>query len=371
MNDHTQSNSPEQTLTRAQRRALPIELTPPQHALAEEIITELEEYEPSAQQQLRALIRHDSELVREVLLETRQVMEGGGIAVKSGKRSRTPGGVFFYLISQRLTPEQRRETLQLYHVKKKNPARAASQKASKAKGIPWDLYTRHLSTLKSVVGKASNVKISLTGRPGKVRIVGDTVMTMVEHTVKSASLPKGVPTPPRTPTTYTVYIGVKQWRRIADALNDPDDVLIVEGVCAYDPEQQGMVVFATSALSKMQEVAKREAKASPGTESAPTKAKKPAREVFEASADEPVVASSAVPVPTPLDLSRYPIPENVPSEIAHRLYDLYSAAEQFRHKLRLMDEQPPEKRLGYTMTERLLRNTEEQIARIEAPYRGS
>src|SRR5690606_664499 len=169
-------------------------------------------------------------------------------------------------ISQRLTPEERRETLQLYQVKKKNPAGAASQKTNKApKGLPWDLYIRHLSLLKSDVGKASNVKISLTGRPGKVRIVGDTVMTMVEHSVRAASLPKGVPTPPRTPTNYTVYIGLKQWRRIADALSDPDDVLIVEGVCAYDPEQQGMVVFATSALSKMQEVAKREAKAGQGT----------------------------------------------------------------------------------------------------------
>ncbi len=372
MNDQNPDHTPELTLTRAERRALPIELTPEQAALADEVFTALAEEAPSAQQQIRAVIKRcGMEVVRETLDETLKIQAGGGMPVKSGKRARTPGGVFFHLLVQRLSPEDRRETLLLYQVKKKNP-NSGQAKPTKAKpGLPWELYTRYRSVLNSSVGKATTVKITLVGRPGKVKINGDTVMTMVEHSVRTASLPKGVPTPPKTPTPYVIYISLKQWRRIESALQDADDMLIVEGVCTYDPEQQGMVVFATSALSKMQEMAKREAKAgqipSPAAQmpgaAKPVKASNPADEV-------PTVQTEVEMPPLPQDLSRYPIPKNAPLHIASKLYDLYSAAEQFRHKLRVMDEQPPEKRLGYALTERLLRSTEEQIASIEKPYQS-
>jgi len=65
------------------------------------------------------------------------------------------------------------------------------------------------------------------------------------------SLPKGLPTPPATPTFSTVYIAKKQWVKVADAIENPDDVLILEGWATDDAEREGMAVFATNVTTKL------------------------------------------------------------------------------------------------------------------------
>ncbi|NJO83740.1 MAG: hypothetical protein HC828_13695 [Blastochloris sp.] len=159
----------------------------------------------------------------------------------------------------------------------------------------------------------------LVGRPGDVDIRGQTVILTIEYTYKSAGLPKGVPTPLQTPTRFTVFIGLKQWRRVEGALRaNPDDSLIVEGALAYDALLGGMAVYAVKTTTKTIDAAKR---------------------VTAATTD--VVSANP------------------------RVATLEAAAQQFREKLAVLEALPPDDRPGYEMTRRLLQNTEMQIAALK------
>ena len=60
---------------------------------------------------------------------------------------------------------------------------------------------------------------------------------------KVPALPKGLPTPPAAPTKYTVYISSKQWKKVAEAIRDPEDVLIIEGFPTIDTQASAIAVF--------------------------------------------------------------------------------------------------------------------------------
>ena len=95
------------------------------------------------------------------------------------------------------------------------------------------------------------MKITLVGRPGPIKTMRDGyLMTTMENT-KVPSLPKGLPAPPTVRTSYTVYITPKQWTKVAEALRNPEDSLIVEGFPAYDPLLEGIAVFATNVTTKL------------------------------------------------------------------------------------------------------------------------
>jgi hypothetical protein len=79
------------------------------------------------------------------------------------------------------------------------------------------------------------------------------------------AFPKGVPAPPTTPTVYTVYIGAKQWKNVAEAMQNPDDRLIIEGFAAFDPSLEGMAVFVTNTTTKLLQQAKKTAPIVEGT----------------------------------------------------------------------------------------------------------
>ena len=102
------------------------------------------------------------------------------------------------------------------------------------------------------------MKITLIGRPGRIVERQEVIMTAMQST-KVPSLPKGVPTPPSTPTTYMVYIARKQWKAVGEAITDPEDSLIVEGYPAYDPQLAGVAVYATKVTTKKQQIAQRQA----------------------------------------------------------------------------------------------------------------
>ena len=77
------------------------------------------------------------------------------------------------------------------------------------------------------VGESKTVKITLIGRPGRIVEKGEVVLTSMQAS-KAPSLPKGLPPVPIDPTTYVVFIAQKQWKKVAQAIKDPQDVLIVE-----------------------------------------------------------------------------------------------------------------------------------------------
>ena len=94
------------------------------------------------------------------------------------------------------------------------------------------------------------MKITLVGRPGRIIAKQGYIMTMMTSS-KVPALPKGMPVQPATATTYTVYIGQKQWAKVAEALRDPEDVLIAEGTPVYDPALEGIAVYVTNASTKL------------------------------------------------------------------------------------------------------------------------
>ncbi|MEO8610773.1 MAG: FHA domain-containing protein [Chloroflexota bacterium] len=94
------------------------------------------------------------------------------------------------------------------------------------------------------------LSITLTGRPGRLDIRPDMAITTMSYTPDADSLPDGSPLLFQTPRFYTVYIPIKQWKKVESALNDPHDQLIVEGTCAYDSENGRITILATHASSK-------------------------------------------------------------------------------------------------------------------------
>jgi hypothetical protein len=78
------------------------------------------------------------------------------------------------------------------------------------------------------------------------------------QSAKVPAFPKGVPTPPDIKTNYVVYIGQKQWKNVAQAANDAEDIIIVEGYPQIDTKTSAISVFATNITSKKVQAAKRQ-----------------------------------------------------------------------------------------------------------------
>jgi hypothetical protein len=93
-------------------------------------------------------------------------------------------------------------------------------------------------------------KITLMGRPA--RIVEHENYVLMSFDFKGApSLPRGLPVPASTATTYTAFMVKKQWRKVEEALRgNPLDQLIIEGFCTFDDELEDLVVFVQAATTK-------------------------------------------------------------------------------------------------------------------------
>lgn len=127
-----------------------------------------------------------------------------------------------------------------------------------APDFAWDDRTEVLETLLENPGNATTVKITVVGRPEQVEERGSTVLLLLQHFTRREGYPRGVPTPPDTPNVYLIFIAAKQWRKIKPSLSaNADDVLIVEGQVAFDPEIPGMAVFATGVNTKLLQQASR------------------------------------------------------------------------------------------------------------------
>ncbi|MBZ0286897.1 MAG: FHA domain-containing protein [Anaerolineae bacterium] len=94
------------------------------------------------------------------------------------------------------------------------------------------------------------LSLTLTGRPGRLDIRPDMVVTTMSHTPDADSLPEDAPLLFQVPRFYTVYIPIKLWKKVESALNDPHDQLMIEGTCAYDTENARIAILATHATSK-------------------------------------------------------------------------------------------------------------------------
>lgn len=226
--------------------------------------------------QIRRIIeRIGPEVVQEIADEALAIEAAGGMLLPDGVTRRTVGGIFFRLLRDRLSPELVKELLPPRYPSKRKTPRSPDETPLAATTAPpqptlpvfkWAERTTVFEDLRQQKGTISTVKITLVGRPGRIVEKQDLVIMMMDQMKPPTSFPKGVPTPPATPTTYVVYAARKQWAKVADSIKNPEDALIIEGWAAYDPGLEGVGVYVTNLSTKMQQQQKRQAQSAPPSE---------------------------------------------------------------------------------------------------------
>ncbi len=234
-------------------------------ALVRELAGRLGETAAGPRHQLRRVVEVLGEdRARALLAETLAIEGGGGLLLPDGSRRRTPGGVFFHLVRTRADPE---EVACIFPPRPRRPGRqgtardAGASRAPAGPAFTWDDYPAVVAELQQGIGEATSVKITVIGRPAQVVERGDvTIVALTSE--KVPSLPKGLPTP-AGPTNYAVLIARKQWQKVAQAAQNPQDLLIVEGYPTVDPRFNGITVLATQATTKQLQQAQRQRERAP------------------------------------------------------------------------------------------------------------
>lgn len=91
---------------------------------AREIAAQLNETEKRPIARIRLIIfRMGVEFAQTLLQEALNMEAQGGLMLVDGSRRRTLGGVFFYLVSQRLSPDMRKEIFRHFVHRRRKPAK--------------------------------------------------------------------------------------------------------------------------------------------------------------------------------------------------------------------------------------------------------
>lgn len=230
--------------------------------LVHQLARQLNETKPGPIKQIETIVRHfGPEIALAIAKEVEDIEARGGIMTLNGQRRRTPGGVFFYLAKGRMTPEERDRLLPNRYTRVKLFRQMLREKNASLPPFVWEKRRALIEPLLAEQGAVDAVKITLIGRPGKIESFQNLIVTVMTHSGKYPDMPLGVPTPPETPASYTVYISSRQWYETVDKAleKNPNDQLIVEGFCSYDNAIGTLVVYATSVTTKR--LAAKEAKA--------------------------------------------------------------------------------------------------------------
>ena len=200
------------------------------YELAEMIAEQLGEAEPGPRQMIaRSIQVLGVEAVLALLQHTHDLEAAGGVPVPDGSRRRTIGGVYFYLVRQQVSHAQRKQIFP-YHGPK-TPPKTVSTGNSKPAVMTWADRGPALEEAEADKGEAKTMKLTITGRPGKIVERATCVVFLMQQTPKIPSLPAGLPVPPLDQvgaTRYSVYIAAKQWKKVAEAIKDESDALIIE-----------------------------------------------------------------------------------------------------------------------------------------------
>ncbi|MEI7768399.1 MAG: hypothetical protein WCI67_00345 [Chloroflexales bacterium] len=209
-----------------------------------------------------------SDFALRLVAEAQRIEAAGGMFLPDGSRRRTLGGVFFALVRSQLPPDQRAQIFPPAPGKRKaNALQQADalppppQPTIILKHITWEDRIPVIAALRPDSGKVTSVKVTIIGRPSRVEEGAQFTLLTLTHTGPLPASPKGVPVPTTIPaTTYAIYIGRKQWKQVAEAIQNPEDMLIVEGSQIYDAAAKAITVFATKTTTKMLQQAQRSPK---------------------------------------------------------------------------------------------------------------
>lgn len=335
--------------------------------IAREIADTLGETEKKPRRQIMKIIeRMGVDFAQDLLKQTQEIEANGGMMIATGERRRTPGGVFFFLARSQMPEDIKMEVFYAWRL----AALRRKEREAQFPPFDWDERAASVEKIKSNTGEITDVKVNLVGRPGEIdRRQNLIVTTMTTQIPETYAFPAGVPEPPVRTMTYVVYISAKQWETVAKAIEKPDDELLVEGMCLFDPETDGVSVFTTYVSTKKLERRKQQQQQSKNEKGDKKKGKRnkqqqqqPQQQQGGGRPKEPVVEEAPV---QEIDVD---IPEGVPDEVAKKLRNLHKAAASFRQKISALESKPAGQQFGLDMTIKLLRSTEQQIKQLEDQY---
>jgi hypothetical protein len=197
-----------------------------------------------------------------ILAETLQCEANGGMLTRDGTRRRTPGGVFFQLVKQQATPQERRRLFP-----RPAPQHGQSRPQQQPTVLTWDEARTLMQTLATEPpGEARTMKVTLLGRPGKVETRGQAVVFRMQGK-PPGSLPRGLPPLPNTPAlTWNVMVALRQWNRVKDSLaTNQEDQLIIEGYPLMQGNQHVLMAQSCTsvALQRAQKAAQQQRETEP------------------------------------------------------------------------------------------------------------
>ena len=238
-------------------------------SVATALADELGEPDAGARYRLWQITRTLGEEGAQTLLqETQRIEAAGGLLIGDQSRRRTPGGVYFHLARERLQGDPAFLWIFGYGPRSKRVKAMSAPEEESALPVPSTppfVWTERQALTDDAVqdpGGSSTMKVTLVGRPGQIIEKDDFILTSMP-TMKLPDLPKGIPIPSDAPTTQIlVYIALKQWRKVAVAIANPDDVLIVEGFAIYEPQIKGMAILTSTVTTKLLQQAKKQAPSS-------------------------------------------------------------------------------------------------------------
>ncbi len=247
---------------------------------AADIAAQLQETHPPAILQIRRIVEQiGMEAAYACLQKALAVEAEGGMLTADNKQRRTPGGTYFYIVRGQLTPEQRRilwprtkraqrpshppTTKPAAAAKALSPVMSARPSSRQPKPprtytiLPWDERETLATPALEKQGAAATVKISLVGRPGKVIERNDAVIVTLTGP-KPPALPKGLPVlPDDVVTVFLVYIAQKQWNKVAAAIQNPEDRLVIEGYPFMDAKLKVIGVLTQNVTTVLTQRAQR------------------------------------------------------------------------------------------------------------------
>src|SRR3712207_5184876 len=229
--------------------------------IAQQLAAQLGETEKPPRAQIRQILQTIGPARTQAFVDQAlEVEASGGMLLPDGSRKRTLGGVFFRLVRDQVSEAERR-AIWPYQPRKGHQPRGPSHAAPTPALLPpfqWETADEVITALFKHPGEATTVKVTLIGRAGEVVERQGVIILAMKSTV-APSLPKGLPTPPAQPTNYLVFVSHKQWRRVAEALQNPEDKFIIEGYPVHHPRFMGITVYATQVTTTLLQAAKRQA----------------------------------------------------------------------------------------------------------------
>src|SRR3712207_1600217 len=228
--------------------------------VAQQIADQLGETEKTPLAQIRRMLQTIGPERTQAFVDQALAIEAkGGMLLPDGSRKRTLGGVFFRLVRDQVSEAERR-AIWPYPPWQQRTQRSKAPVAPTVVQLPpfqWEQADEVIAAVTNHPGEASTVKVTIIGRPSEI-VERQGVIILALQSTAIPSLPKGLPAPPAQPTKYLVFVSQKQWKRVAEALQNPEDKLIIEGYPVHHPRFTGITVYATQVTTTRLQAAKRQ-----------------------------------------------------------------------------------------------------------------